>query len=157
MSPALLVGLGNRDRGDDALGLVVLDELAARGVDARLLPWSRPEIDLLDVWTHDDDVVVVDASSGAGPPGTISRLELEELLWGTASAFAATHAIGFPSVVRIAQRLGRLPRSLEVHTVEVARTDPGAPLSDPVAAAVVRVVAELHQRHRSTATDDAAV
>ena len=62
-----VVGLGAPDRGDDAIGLVVAEQLAERGVRAVQV---KAPLDLLDLFDGHDTVFVVDATRSGTPPGT---------------------------------------------------------------------------------------
>jgi hypothetical protein len=69
---ALLVGLGNRDRGDDGVGPVVVGRVSVAG--ARVVEVVDP-LDLLELWAGVDLVVVVDAVRGGRPAGEVVVLE----------------------------------------------------------------------------------
>lgn len=65
-------GPGHPDRGDDAVGLLVADDLAWRalpGVEVRRVAGSP--LELLGSWDHMDEVIVIDAVRGAAAPGVI--------------------------------------------------------------------------------------
>jgi hydrogenase maturation protease len=148
----LVVGLGRRDRGDDAVGPVVARMVAdLRRDDAAVHECDEPS-GLLDAWQGHDSVVVVDAVVSGSPPGTVHVLDAEPEGLGAAGARATagrggTHALGLVDVIGIARALGRLPRRVVVVAVEAARFDHGAGLSPAVEGAVpaaaAAVVAQL--------------
>ena len=114
----LVIGVGNLDAGDDAVGRTVARRLAARprrGVVVR--ECSGEAGALLDAWQGFDDVVVVDACRGAGPPGSVRRLLPDELAAFGGLASASSHAFGVATAVGLARALGTLPRSLVVHAI----------------------------------------
>ncbi len=149
----LLLGLGNRDRGDDAVGLQVSARVAAglglplagQGVaaaDAGRAPapvtvatWSGPDLDLLDRWDGHDHVIMVDASRGAGPTGTRRRVVVDPRASGNVGHATGSHAMGLPRVIALGHLLGRLPDRIELVTVEAGSVEPGAELTPAVAAA----------------------
>lgn len=150
----LLLGLGNRDRGDDAVGLQVSARvaaglglpLAAQGVvaaadDARapapvmVATWSGPDLDLLDRWDGHDHVIMVDASRGAGPPGTRRRVVVDPRATAHVGHATGSHAMGLPRVIALGHLLGRLPARIELVTVEAGSVEPGAELTPAVASA----------------------
>ena len=145
----LVVGLGDADRGDDGVGVVVAHRLAARGADGIEVAVHHDPASLLDLWAGRDRVVVVDAVRSGAPAGTVHRLLLgagREPL--PASAWAATgrggtHALGLATAVELARALHRLPTHLVVLGVEAASFGHGEPLSAPVAAAVPAVVEQV--------------
>jgi hydrogenase maturation protease len=133
---ALVIGIGNPDRGDDAVGVQVARRVAALRPDVRLVELDNPG-DALDAWAPEDTVVVADAVSSNGDPGDIHVFDVvaRKLPAGNWSA-GGTHALGLAWVVELARALGRLPRRLVVVGVEAAQFDHGAPMSGAVAAAV---------------------
>ena len=138
----LVVGLGSPDRGDDAVGVVV-----GQAVAARELPWvdvltHEDPTDLVELWSGRERVVVVDAVRSGAEPGTLVVVEtgaggerLPESAWGRTGR-GGTHAFGLASAVELARALHRLPLHVVLVGVEAASFEHGAPLSAPVAAAV---------------------
>ena len=134
--PALVIGIGNPDRGDDAVGVQVARKVAADRLDVRVLELHDPS-DALDAWAPDDTVVVADAISSGGQPGDIHVVDaVARTLPAGSWAAGGTHAMGIAAVVELARALGRLPRRLVVVGVEAGQFDHGTPMSDAVAAAV---------------------
>ncbi len=132
---ALVIGLGNPDRGDDAVGVHVARRVAAER-DIRVLELDDPS-QALDAWAAADTVVVADAVSSGGEPGDIHVIDALARTLPTGSwASGGTHALGLAAVVELGRALGRLPRRLVLVGVEAAGFDHGAPLSAAVAAAV---------------------
>jgi hydrogenase maturation protease len=142
MTTALVVGLGNPDRGDDAVGAEVARAVADRGLPRVQVVEHEDPTRLLDVWAGHDPVVVVDAVRSGGPPGTVHQLEtgdgapaMPARAW-SATGRGGTHAFGLGAAVELARALHRLPDRLVVIGVEADTFEYGAPLSGPVAAAV---------------------
>lgn len=144
---ALVVGLGSRDRGDDAVGPVVADAVAALvGPEVRVAEHEDPTA-LLDLFGEHDVVVVVDAVRSGSPPGTVRAWDVGVApvptdAWA-ATGRGGTHAFGLATAVELARALHRLPHRVVVIGVDGACFDLGVPLSDPVAAAVPTAVAEV--------------
>lgn len=134
--PTLVIGLGNPDRGDDAVGVQVAREVAAERLDVLALEFDDPS-EALDAWGPEDTVVVTDAISTGGVPGDIHVVDVvdQKLPAGNWSA-GGTHALGLAAVVELARTLGLMPRKLVVVGVEAGQFEHGAPLSDAVRAAV---------------------
>lgn len=132
----LVIGLGNPDRGDDAVGVEVAREVAAERLDVSVLEFDDPS-EALDAWDVEDAVVVTDAITSGGHPGEIHVVDavahkLPTGRWST----GGTHALGLAAVVELARALGQLPRSLVVVGVEARQFGHGTPMSDAVVAAV---------------------
>jgi hydrogenase maturation protease len=139
---ALVVGLGQVDRGDDAVGPAVARAVADRGLDGVVVMEHEDPTSLIDSWEGHDLVVVVDAVRAGSPGGTVHLLEagaeavaLPVSSWATAGR-DGTHAFGLGPVVELARALGRLPRRLVLVGVEAEQLDHGAALSPAVLSAV---------------------
>lgn len=143
---ALVIGFGNRDRGDDAAGPLVVDRL----LDMALVGLTLDACDgdatrLIDRWTGHETVVVVDAVRSGRRPGelvTLSAADLEE------EGFApptSTHGLGLRDAVRLARAARRLPCDLWIIGIEGERFTLGAAVSPAVLGATqraARLVAE---------------
>jgi len=146
----LVVGLGNRMRGDDAVGLEVAAALAAARPDLDVRAHEREPIDLIELWSGAGEVIVVDAVAGEDP-GRIHRLDGlgEGLAWERRSP-ASSHAMHVGQVIELARSLGRLPERLTVIAIEGADFATGADPSPAVLAAAGAVAAELAASVRTT-------
>ena len=133
-----LIGIGNPDRGDDAAGWEVAGSVSTWDVDRR----TAGSLDLIELWSTDDDVVIVDAMRSGARPGTIHMFDAaDEAL--PVGAFASTHAFGPAAVIELARSLGRLPHSLVVIGIEIGDTSHGRTMTPEVKRAVDEVAAEL--------------
>jgi hydrogenase maturation protease len=134
--PALVIGIGNPDRGDDAVGVQVARQVAAERLDVLALEFDDPS-EALDAWAPEDTVVVADAIRSGGHPGEIHVFDAleQKLLAGNWSA-GGTHALGLAAVVELGRSLDLLPQRLIVVGVEAAQFGHGTPMSDAVEAAV---------------------
>ena len=133
----LVIGVGNRHRRDDAVGLETADRIERRlGDRIRVVPFDGESTGLLDLWTGAGLVILVDAIPSHGHPGRIHRFE------GDLSALAAeppttsTHGLSVGEVWRLGASLGRLPDRLVVFGVEGEEFTPGVGLSAAVARSV---------------------
>ncbi|MEP7194612.1 MAG: hydrogenase maturation protease [Actinomycetota bacterium] len=135
-TPAILIGLGNPDRGDDAVGLLVARQVAAERLDVLALELDDPS-EALDAWDGDDTVIIADAIRSGGKPGDLHVVDVigHRLPAGNWSA-GGTHALGLAGVVELARSLDLLPRRLVVVGIEAGQFDHGAPLSEAVEAAI---------------------
>ncbi len=169
----LVLGVGNRLGGDDAVGPLVCDRLRARlglgPTDAPDAPDGGPgdrrglrvealagaPIELSARWGPDDAVVLVDAARSGAAPGHVHRFDA---LAGPLPAdvlAVSTHALGVAAGIELGRALDRLPRRLVVLAVEGARFEPGA-APTPAVLAVVDRVADLALRELLDAGDAGA-
>ena len=139
---ALVVGLGNPDRGDDAVGHTVARRVAALRLPGIQVLEREDPTSLIDLWDGRDLAVVVDAVCSSKVPGTLVIMEsgvggapLTDDTW-TRTGRGGTHAFGLAAAVELARALHRLPRRLVLIGIEAGGLDHGEPLSAPVGAAV---------------------
>ena len=148
MSAAVVIGVGNRWRRDDAAGLEVIDALRERVDDSVLLVESDGEpTRLLDAFELAPKVVMVDAVvTGDHPPGTVHRLTDEELP-DQMGIGQSSHLVQLVETIELGKLLGRLPHGLVLIGIEATDFDNGEGMTDPVAvgvaAATTAVLEEL--------------
>ena len=144
----LVIGVGNRFRGDDAAGPAVAEGLDSEGIDA--IEHAGDGMQLMALWDGADRVIIVDAMRGGLAPGTIQRFDaVQERLDETAFTHFS-HEIGVAAGVELARALGRLPSRLIVYGIEGRSFGLGKALSPDVARAVKetvrRIVAEFENQ-----------
>jgi len=133
----MVVGVGNRLRGDDGVGLHVARLVRERAADLLVRDLEGEGIGLLDTWAGARAVLLVDSVRSGAAPGTIHRLEATERpLPARMRTSSSTHAVGVAEAIELARALDRLPSRLVVYGVEGGRFETGAELSADVAAVV---------------------
>ena len=148
MNAAVVIGVGNRWRRDDAAGLEVIDALRERVDDSVLLVESDGEpTRLLDAFELASKVIMVDAVvTGDHPPGTVHRLTDEELP-DQMGIGQSSHLVQLVESIELGKLLGRLPNGLVLIGIEATDFDNGEGMTEAVAggvaAATAAVVEEL--------------
>ncbi|WP_067669916.1 hydrogenase maturation protease [Nocardia miyunensis] len=146
---AVVIGIGNEYRRDDAIGVIAareLDKLAIPGV--RVTVCDGEPTRLLDSWADTDLAIVIDAVlCQPSDPGRIRRTSIQTLTGVTATS---SHTLGLRDAIPLGRALDRLPRELVVITVEAENLGPGPGLSAPVEAAVPAVLDTVRQILTST-------
>lgn len=149
----LVIGVGNADRADDAIGLMIASRVRADRAlgDSRVITRAGDMLALIDEWAQSDAVILVDAAAPLSRPGHVHRIDVRaggmphEL--ALSSGCASTHAFGVVETIGLARTLGKLPARFIVYAVEAACFAPGAAMTPAVAAAVEavsqRVLGEL--------------
>ena len=136
----LIIGCGNRQRGDDAAGILVAERLRELGIEADTRIGDAA--DLIEAWDTVDDVIVVAVLTGA-PVGTVQAWDGQHLPASVSTA-ASTHGFGVAEAIELARVLNRLPTRLRVYGVEGRRRFvPGAEISSEVRHAVEEVVQRI--------------
>ncbi|MBI2945466.1 MAG: hydrogenase maturation protease [Candidatus Wallbacteria bacterium] len=153
MSPRIrVIGIGSRLRGDDAFGPTVIARLAEScpaGVEP--VEFDGDGAALAELLASSTAAIIVDAIRGEGRPGTLLTRELSpdasDLLPRGEARFSA-HGTGLAEALGLCELLGGRPSPLVLVGVEALGFEPGAQLSDPVAAALP---AALHAVRRQLA------
>ncbi len=143
-SPALVIGLGNRYRSDDAAGLAVahrIRDIGPAGVE--VIEMEGEPVSLIDTWTGASQVYLIDAVSSGGEPGTVYRFDATPQPPPTQFRNRGTHTFSIADAVELAQALGQLPRQLTTYGIEGAMFGAGVGLSPEAEKAVAAVAARL--------------
>lgn len=137
--PIVVIGLGNRHRRDDGVGVVVAEEVDRLGLNGvRVVTDIVEPMSLLEAWSGAGLAVVIDGAASTPPaPGRVRRCALSDVAAGDGLSshgvdLARTHALG--------EALGRAPGELVLLTVDVADTGHGPGLTPPVGRAVPQAV-----------------
>lgn len=131
----LIVGIGS-PHGDDQAGWQVAERLVGTfdqaEVDVRQIASPAKLLDWLE---GVERLVICDACRGLGQVGQVRRwkwpaAELQEVAW------SGTHDVSLPAVLRLADRLERLPAEVAIWAVEGAPRKVMGTISVQVAAAL---------------------
>ncbi len=146
MGATCVIGVGNRDRGDDGAGPEVARRLAARRLpDTHVMELDGRPGALFDAIASGRRVIVVDAMSSGAPPGTVTRFDAIAAPLPAVFGTLSTHGFGVAEAVELARTLGRMPESLEVIGIEGASWEFGVAMTPAVERAVARVARELRR------------
>ncbi len=139
----IVIGVGNRFRGDDAVGLRVVQRLRE---SVTCYESDGDPSDLIVLFGSDPEVIVVDAMVSGSPPGTLTATDI--VLGDPSSAHvplrsqSSTHGFGVFEALELARILGTIPHRLTVIGIEGASFAPGTPLT-PALESAVEQAAEL--------------
>jgi hydrogenase maturation protease len=150
----LFIGIGNPLRGDDAAGLLAARALRARGADdIEVRELEGEPLDLIEAWEGAEAVVVADAVSSGGEPGTLHRVDAVAEPLPAVLAGPSTHALGLAEAVELGRALGRLPRRLVVYGIEAASFEAGAEPDAAVREAAERAAAAAAEELRGAGSE----
>ncbi len=148
-TPVLVLGLGNVVCTDDGAGIAAIHKLMREydlpeGVLA--LDGGTLGLSLLPLVDSADQVILVDAINGDGPPGTQVRIEGDEVAPAVYERLSP-HQIGVADLLAGASLLGRYPERVVVIGVVPESIELGIERTPAVAASIPelvdRVVEEL--------------
>lgn len=147
MTEAVVIGVGNRWRRDDAAGFEVIDQLRSRVSDRVALVESDGEpTRLLDAFELAPAVVMVDAVVTGADPGVVHRFTDSELP-DRMGIGQSSHLVGLIGTIELGKLLGKLPNGLVLIGIEATDFDNGEGMTDAVGlgvnTAVEAVMSEL--------------
>ena len=118
MSP-LIIGLGNRDRGDDAAGLIAVRRLREHGL--RAMEHSGDGLSLIERFQEAADVILIDAVVTGAKPGAVTVWDARSAPLDDSVFCYSTHSFGVADALRLGTELGRLPLRMSIYGIEAAR------------------------------------
>lgn len=140
-SPVLVIGIGNKYRGDDAVGLAVVRALRNKNMKhVRLMESDGNCTDLLDAWKYARKVILIDAVSSGARAGTIHRFDVHTQPLPAGYTLSSTHAFGIAETLELARTLNQLPPSVIVYGIEGQQFTSGENLSPAVRKGVQGIV-----------------
>jgi hydrogenase maturation protease len=145
----LVLGIGNVLLQDEGIGIHALNEIRRRfevGNEVELLDGGTAGIELLRYLDDREHVIVIDAIAAGHPPGTVFRVEGEDVP-RTFHQRVSPHQIGLSDVLATALITDTLPAKIVMFGVEPHTMKTGLALTPVVEAGldklVETVVAEL--------------
>lgn len=143
-SRPIVIGLGNPERGDDAIGRIVLARLRdLLPADIALIEESGETAALLARLEGAAAAYLIDACTSGAAPGTLHRIDAAVTPWPRALRSCSTHGLGLTEALELARALGSLPARCIVYAIEGATFALGAPVSAPLRARIDSLVARL--------------
>lgn len=141
---ALVLGVGNEYRGDDAVGILLCRRLAEQAQPQFAVAEHNGEgVALLHMWQGAELVIVIDAVQSGAHAGKIFRFDVAMQTIPTQFFHYSTHAFSLAEAIELGRILNRLPRHLIVYGIEGENFTAGAPLSAAVAQAMPEVLAQV--------------
>jgi hydrogenase maturation protease len=152
----LIVGIGNPERGDDAIGHEVVRLLRGRlpaGVE--LLHHAGEATAILDCLQGVEIAFLVDAAVSGAEPGRVRRFDAAGRALPSGLAELSSHGFGLAQAIELARALGTMPRRCIVYAIEGRQFAPGTPLSSEAAGAAAEVADRILEELRATEHEQA--
>jgi hydrogenase maturation protease len=151
VSRALVIGIGNVDRGDDGVGRAVARWLRGKVADdVRLVEHDGEATSLLAQLEGAACAYLIDACRSGAAAGTVARFDVNAAALPRDTFGMSTHGLGLADAVELARALGQLPARCIVYAIEGDAFAPGAALTPAVSAAIAeagrRVADELRDQ-----------
>ena len=149
----LIIGVGNPFRGDDAAGLLAVRRLKSAGLgSAQIMEHSGEGASLMEAWKGARAVILIDAVSSGGRPGTIYRLEPASKPLPAEMFQGSTHAFSIPQAIEMSRALNELPRQVVIFGIEGKNFQAGTELSAEVNGALPELVRRVLEEAASIET-----
>jgi len=143
----LVMGVGNTVMSDDGFGpavVALLEERYQFEGDLRMVDGGTLGLDLLPMLEGIDRLMIVDALTMGKAPGTIVRLEGDEVPRAFASKLSI-HQMGMQDLLSLAELMGHLPTELLVWGVEPQSIEMTMELTAPVEQSIPQVIEGIIQ------------
>jgi hydrogenase maturation protease len=137
----LIVGLGNPLRGDDGVGVRVVQLLAAKDLPdgVETVDGGTLGLDLVNLMEGWQRVILVDAANVGRDHGQFVRFTLDETRLLNTHEPVSIHAAGLRDALLLAQVLGALPEKVIIYGVQPANLDWNTELSPLVEATIPEI------------------
>ena len=141
----LVIGLGNPLRGDDGVGVRVVQSLAEQRLPDRVevVDGGTQGLELVNVMEGWPRVILVDAAHVGKMPGQFVRFTLDEARLLGDDRHLSIHAAGLRDALLLAQVLRVLPDEVVIYGVQPANLAWEDDLSPGVEAAIPQIVASI--------------
>jgi hydrogenase maturation protease len=144
----VVLGAGSPLMGDDGLGIEVLETLSRKWVETPSLRFLDGGIWGMRLLPHIEDadrLLVIDAVRAGAEPGTLVRLEREEIPRHLRTKISP-HQIDLSEVFAVAELRGTFPSEAVVLGIEPAQIDAYMEISAEVMATVPSLVAAVERQ-----------
>jgi len=138
----VVLGAGSPLMGDDGLGIEVLEAISRKWVetpDMRFLDGGIWGMRLLPHIEDAERLLVIDAVRSGAAPGTLARLEREEIPRHLRTKIS-THQVDLSEVFAVAELRGKFPSEAVVLGIEPAQIDAYMEISAEVRATVPSLI-----------------
>ena len=140
--PTAVIGLGNPLRGDDGVGVRLVEALGQRALpaDVEVLDGGTQGLGLVTLLEGRRRAILVDAAEVGRAPGQFVRFRLGEARLPGSDGRLSIHDAGMSDALRLAEALGVLPEEVIVFGVQPAAIQWDRGLSPEVEAALPRLL-----------------
>ena len=153
----LILGLGNPLRGDDGIGLRVIEALNRRGLPegAAALDAGTGGLDLLQILEGWERAIIIDAADVGREPGQFVRFTPDEARFVGSQDAMSPHNAGLAEVLALADAVGQPLPEMVIFGVQPARIGWGEGLSKAVEATLPALVDAVFDEINKFVTRDA--
>jgi len=143
MTDIIIVGIGNRYRGDDGAGWAVIDKLIVISKAIKLVRQQGDIAELIDIFANYKSVYLVDACLSNAHIESWKRIDLNKQTVIEENLQTSTHGFSVSQAISLAKNLNRLPDNFILYMISGDNYNISDQLSPPVAGSVAQVVKAL--------------
>jgi len=145
-----VIGVGNPFRGDDSIGLRVVQTLRERTPEAALFfEVSGEAIALMEAFAEKNTVLLIDAAQTGAAAGTLHRFDASQQPLPSSLLRYSTHLLSVPDALEMARALDRLPEKIIVYGIEGTHFDTSESLSPALESSLESVVNQILEELQS--------
>ncbi len=139
--PILILGIGNILLSDEGIGVRVIEQMQAISLseDVELVDGGTSGVDLLDIVSDRDTVIVVDAVDADCRPGTVLRFGIDQLMQKD-NPYISMHELGIAETINMTEQLGCAPKEVIIFGIQPLKIECGLELSKTLEHAAQEVV-----------------
>lgn len=150
LKPALVIGVGNDLRNDDAAGLLAVRKLKSyTNINADVVESDGDGAKLMEMWKDYDNVILIDAVSFDSKSGTVHVLDAGKERFPKEVSIHSSHLFSVAEAIETARVLGKLPKMLTVYGVEGKSFELGTEVSGEVIKGIDEII-KLIEKEIST-------
>jgi len=122
-----VVALGNVLRGDDGIGIIVLDELKKEKMqNVKLLDIGADAFSLLEHFLESDPIIIIDCARMNKIPGEVLKFQIDQANLSQADNMVSLHGFSLAETYNMAKKIGDVAEchiiGVEPKTVEFNKT-----------------------------------
>lgn len=149
MTALTVIGVGNRLRGDDAIGPLLIDELARQQLeDVELVDAGSDALGILEYLEDRRAVVVLDACHMGRSPGAVVSFNPDQARILLTADQLSLHGLGLAETLKLAESLELLPEHLKIIGIEPDSFQLNGELTKPVRQALNTAMDHVHEELR---------
>jgi hydrogenase maturation protease len=144
MKKIKIIGLGNPYRGDDGVGLAVIEELKKMSLpdDVELIDSGADDLGIFEHMKTCSHLIIVDAISAGKEPGTVMEFTAERLNGIRNTRNLDIHSFGLAGAIELAKKM-RVQGKITIIGVEPEITNHKEGLSDLVRSKIPLLVSKI--------------
>jgi hydrogenase maturation protease len=152
----LMIGWGNPARGDDAVGIRLIEQLRMQSwpEHVALMLHKGDSLALLEYFADVTTLFLCDAVVSDQPPGTLVTIDLQQSTIPDSPAPCSSHGLSLKEVIEMAGVLGLLPETSFFVGIVVDQFETGAELSKDVQASLKDAAHFIEQQLQLTTQEE---